>query len=206
MGLIPPFCTMSRFLSTPSARRATLSSAARSAGLGYFYPRPPRGGRQTKGMDATTPDLISIHALREEGDIEHSFWSLYLLSFLSTPSARRATLNMRCGHCTSCHFYPRPPRGGRRRWRRDRWCRRTYFYPRPPRGGRPAKLVQDDLGRNISIHALREEGDSASALSRHRTSAYFYPRPPRGGRLDALIGFFGADQHFYPRPPRGGRG
>ena len=33
-----------------------------------FYPRPPRGGRQAKGMDAATPDLISIHALREEGD------------------------------------------------------------------------------------------------------------------------------------------
>ena len=33
----------------------------------------------------------------------------------------------------------------------------------------------------ISIHALREEGDKRSASSRSY-GAYFYPRPPRGGR------------------------
>ena len=36
-------------------------------------------------------------------------------------------------------------------------------------------------GEGISIHALREEGDSAqSVLS--GCIFYFYPRPPRGGR------------------------
>ena len=36
----------------------------------------------------------------------------------------------------------------------------------------------------ISIHALREEGDSARiCCSRFRIN--FYPRPPRGGRRDA---------------------
>ena len=34
---------------------------------------------------------------------------------------------------------------------------------------------------NISIHALREEGDMYSARA-PRTSRHFYPRPPRGGR------------------------
>ena len=34
-----------RFLSTPSARRATGSSTRRQLSSGYFYPRPPRGGR-----------------------------------------------------------------------------------------------------------------------------------------------------------------
>ena len=33
----------------------------------------------------------------------------------------------------------------------------------------------------ISIHALREEGDPAAGLS-SSTVFYFYPRPPRGGR------------------------
>ena len=34
----------------------------------YFYPRPPRGGRQID-REAVVPVLmISIHALREEGD------------------------------------------------------------------------------------------------------------------------------------------
>ena len=33
----------------------------------------------------------------------------------------------------------------------------------------------------ISIHALREEGDAATAAFA-RFAIYFYPRPPRGGR------------------------
>ena len=34
-----------------------------------FYPRPPRGGRPSDLYDAGVGVLISIHALREEGDI-----------------------------------------------------------------------------------------------------------------------------------------
>ena len=56
------------FLSTPSARRATL-----------VY------GRQRRGK------LISIHALREEGDGFPPLMVLTIPVFLSTPSARRAT-------------------------------------------------------------------------------------------------------------------
>ena len=57
------------FLSTPSARRATRSrSSFRSRPAGYFYPRPPRGGR---------PDGERL--------------AQYEALFLSTPSARRAT-------------------------------------------------------------------------------------------------------------------
>ena len=57
-----------RFLSTPSARRATLELT-----------------------DEKKPIRISIHALREEGD--YALPSLYstALKFLSTPSVRRAT-------------------------------------------------------------------------------------------------------------------
>ena len=36
-----------QFLSTPSARRATSHRRCCRAGLGYFYPRPPRGGRRS---------------------------------------------------------------------------------------------------------------------------------------------------------------
>ena len=60
------------FLSTPSARRATLLLRC-PVGLG----------------------LISIHALCEEGDLEEVRASLEGLKFLSTPSARRATLQAR---------------------------------------------------------------------------------------------------------------
>ena len=78
---------------------------------------------------------ISIHALREEGDI--------LLGILL-----RVPLN----------FYPRPPRGGRPKTALRRMALR-YFYPRPPRGGRLGfQLLYGGLSQ-ISIHALREEGD-----------------------------------------------
>ena len=56
------------FLSTPSARRATLSCPAQILHCMYFYPRPPRGGRQIDNAFLGISDEISIHALREEGD------------------------------------------------------------------------------------------------------------------------------------------
>ena len=57
----------------------------------------------------------------------------------------------------------------------------TNFYPRPPRGGRHLSTRDFAAGKQISIHALREEGDLSSSVSLCRASN-FYPRPPRGGR------------------------
>ena len=146
---------------------------------GNFYPRPPRGGRRKRTLQEvaqyiflSTPSarratrlhrkqkrriLISIHALREEGDLllfhaePHPVISIHALReegdklrfvvhcesplFLSTPSARRATGRPGCGHQV---------------WR-------------------------------ISIHALREEGDICDQKA-VRQRKNFYPRPPRGGR------------------------
>ena len=39
---------------------------------------------------------------------------------------------------------------------------------------------------NISIHALREEGDGRRGIFA-RFGLDFYPRPPRGGRLSDTI-------------------
>ena len=169
-----------RFLSTPSARRATPSTASRLLRVSDFYPRPPRGGRQRSIGNGEAQSIISIHALREEGDAN------------GMRRTRRHT-----------NFYPRPPRGGRPscvppcaalslisihalREEGDRKPRRTShtqknFYPRPPRGGRrrnrclvhpnsrflstpSARRATGALqvwqpGHDISIHALREEGD-----------------------------------------------
>ena len=58
-----------RFLSTPSARRATRAFHSTVPGLRYFYPRPPRGGRQSCPHSRLQRLGISIHALREEGDL-----------------------------------------------------------------------------------------------------------------------------------------
>ena len=146
------------FLSTPSARRATRDAHRRAAAA----------------------VAISIHALRKEGDFFAHSRVPKLATFLSTPSARRAT----CSPCPRsdrlCYFYPRPPRGGRRR-KSSSPEPVIYFYPRPPRGGRPAAVTAVGSMLVISIHALREEGDEPWQVTRERP-LHFYLRPPRGGR------------------------
>ena len=57
------------FLSTPSARRATTTGWCDWQNSTNFYPRPPRGGRHLKKKRGDNPYFISIHALREEGDM-----------------------------------------------------------------------------------------------------------------------------------------
>ena len=78
------------------------------------------------------------------------------------------------------------------------------FYPRPPRGGRRTADATVKYTDDISIHALREEGDSSSALGASALPD-FYPRPPRGGRLWTMHRMQTPKTDFYPRPPRGGR-
>ena len=65
--------------------------ASKSSWMIYFYPRPPRGGRQLTRLDLGKLSDISIHALREEGDPAEVAEYMRGEVFLSTPSARRAT-------------------------------------------------------------------------------------------------------------------
>ena len=234
------------FLSTPSARRATALQPSLAGASFYFYPRPPRGGRQHKlterdleerflstpsarratfqGWCYTELAYISIHALREEGD-----------------------LCSRIRNQKDIHFYPRPPRGGRHVvvplvFDLD------GFLSTPSARRATSDFLQPHPVCGISIHALREEGDSGK-----RTicppGRNFYPRPPRGGRLAVCLPLLlfwlflstpsarratvdrhasrcfvhisihalreegdrrccswrHCGQYFYPRPPRGGR-
>ena len=185
----------------------------RKTGIINFYPRPPRGGRPDRKSHAVASDCISIHALREEGDAENAEKARRSLAFLSTPSARRATVTIVMELTDEPHFYPRPPRGGRPTSNsRTRTCTRFLstpsarratlhptagrehvrdFYPRPPRGGRLALLAFSFRAFCISIHALREEGDRLCRVL-PRMQKHFYPRPPRGGRPNMLGQFAGA--------------
>ena len=123
------------FLSTPSARRATVGNDAQAQDIeisihalreegdfngfarpresAYFYPRPPRGGRRGRNLERGFGHSISIHALREEGDGGKVIECSPAFKFLSTPSARRATVEAECQIEGENDFYPRPPRGGR---------------------------------------------------------------------------------------------
>ncbi len=57
----------------------------------YFNPRPPRGGRRLEPQYTALGVIISIHALREEGDPSPARAGAHDRRFQSTPSARRAT-------------------------------------------------------------------------------------------------------------------
>ena len=115
--------------------------------------------------------VISIHALREEGDMMGLLIHPRCLKFLSTPSARRAT-RARLPICKCWqHFYPRPPRGGRP-GPAPHHRQPKNFYPRPPRGGRRRTYRAFGMKVRISIHALREEGDLCKLPPRKRSNQF----------------------------------
>ena len=147
----------------------------------HFYPRPPRGGRHRGNAIRVVSEYISIHALREEGDVGLADKPQHIEPFLSTPSARRATVGLadKPQHIEPFLSTPSARRATPPPLRAT--AKRRNFYPRPPRGGRRDHPQLSENHPQISIHALREEGDFSA-----------YP-------------FFNAHSHFYPRPPRGGR-
>ena len=223
--MLPAFLTRwtTRFLSTPSARRATDGDISHYAVIEFLS--TPSARRATS----------------------NNSFSIRFFLFLSTPSARRATIDQQAeidSYLISIHALREE--GDTYRWSTLKKPR--YFYPRPPRGGRHHIQDAPAVSQQISIHALREEGDLLTPRGAD-VDRYFYPRPPRGGRqlstsdmaqgrrflstpsarratqvihksinikiflstpsarratLSSLnTGTGGAD--FYPRPPRGGR-
>ena len=100
------------------------------------------------------------------------------------------------------NFYPRPPRGGRRRCGAACAGRRD-FYPRPPRGGRPMAWFMRST--EVYFYPRPPRGGRRPASRVVTCPTYFYPRPPRGGRLSRPPGPNVIPNNFYPRPPRGGR-
>ena len=146
--------------------------------------------------------MISIHALRVEGDIENYLNNVLHLISIHALRVEGDESGLRCAGGFP-YFYPRPPGGGRRRVEADDIAV-DNFYPRPPGGGRLVGGLTLDPRDQISIHALRVEGD-------HRRRA----RPVRGAisihalrvEGDAKIAAICAlvARYFYPRPPGGGR-
>ena len=102
-----------------------------------FNPRPPRGGRLCKPVTAPPEQIISIHALREEGDV---------LSF-------GTALNF-------FNFNPRPPRGGRQISYAIGPCEYLISIHALREEGDLANAFDISSPILISIHALREEGDA----------------------------------------------
>ena len=107
----------------------------------YFYPRPLRGGRHHRAAAGRLGQVISIHALCEEGDHLIADHQVCPVAISIHALCEEGDGNVPC-----------------RRWRS------IYFYPRPLRGGRPELKDQMDDLDDISIHALCEEGDRCVEL------------------------------------------
>ena len=265
---LPPRVSVCTFLSTPSARRATSVWMVFMSELQNFYPRPPRGGRQSPCGRACNPRDFYPRPPRG-GRLSTNGIPAAAFRFLSTPSARRATkdgnkkgfewqisihalreegdvcdgLDNRAAEISIHALREEGDHGGgdtMTQWsisihalREEGDVKRSHlpgagdnFYPRPPRGGRqpPARVVPR-RGQFLSTPSARR----ATTLPPLPCAwlANFYPRPPRGGRrrcskaptssrtisIHALreegdaAGLPGKARppYFYPRPPRGGR-
>ena len=169
-----------RFLSTPSARRATTTTVQNATNVFVFLSTPSarRATLLEKGVQHSVHisihalreegdrvhrrhrqhRRISIHALREEGDAIKQLGFSYDFKFLSTPSARRATQDRQSQRGFAEDFYPRPPRGGRRMVEFGAMATIKFLStPSARRATRAGPFLR--FVNHISIHALREEGD-----------------------------------------------
>ena len=122
---------------------------------------------------------ISIHALREEGDLDYSFWSK--LRRISIHALREE------GDHQSGHLSARLP---------------ISIHALREEGD--ARIRAAKRRRMISIHALREEGDAHAAVRIDRLLRFLSTPSARratsnSGRIPDSL------ENFYPRPPRGGR-
>ena len=147
------------FLSTPSGWRATTSF-------------------NTKHRKST---IISIHALRVEGDISPKWRKCIKIIFLSTPSGWRATRKSWRHRFEVAQFLSTP--SGWRATRRGRPHLSRCRFLSTPSGWRATGLPAGLKSRcQISIHALRVEGDGMVYKGLYAYRLNFYPRPPGGGR------------------------
>ena len=146
-----------QFLSTPSARRATQSSAPCIRTGRHFYPRPPRGGRLRPPRAFQDGGHFYPRPPRG-GRLSSRPVVPSTCQFLSTPSARRAT---RC-------------------FKQRREKPKISIHALREEGDQSHTLPLPRLSLFLSTPSARRA--TLSSLNTGTGGADFYPRPPRGGR------------------------
>ena len=163
-------------------------------------------------------ETISIHALREEGDPSTNCVRLSRFNFYPRPP-RGGRLRHGWSRPTPKYFYPRPPRGGRPSGLSGT-AYQSYFYPRPPRGGRRGRcgcirliltFLSTPSARRathleiplesaiiISIHALREEGDST--ICRVHPQGHLFLSTPSARRATRVPNTSNSASRFLSTP------
>ena len=167
-----------------------------------FYPRPPCGGRPAAAVShlphykflstpsvwrATQPArrriqqrLISIHALRAEGDAGLGSPVPARWEFLSTLSSRRATLGWQVvfnGHLISIHALLAESDQISLAYRSNASAISIHALLAES----DPQAVNERPIPDISIHALLAESDECLRMGQVE-GKYFYPRSPRGER------------------------
>ena len=146
----------------------------------YFYPRPPRGGRPHNAGDGAVHVLISIHALREEGDMM-LLWSGW----------------------TVADFYPRPPRGGRRAACLE--PRQGTPFLSTPSARRATDNIGNDFMCSIFLSTPSARRATIQRSRAHTGNRRFLSTPSARRATRSPSRKLQSQIYFYPRPPRGGR-
>ena len=115
-------------------------------------------------MDGHRGQQISIHALREEGDV-------------SSGTIR----------CSPRYFYPRPPRGGRPAAAHV-LSSSGIFLSTPSARRATCCGVGVNLAVEISIHALREEGDAVALAAAAKLVISIHALREEGDTKEQVIG------------------
>ena len=167
--------------------------------------------------------VISIHALRGEGDVNYLFrrgeycyfnprppWGgrqkVYSrlqisLPFQSTPSVGRATKKSAQRRKRTRNFNPRPPWGGRQPTISMRARSRT-FQSTPSVGRATYFYHQSD--RRVEFQSTPSVGRATSPTTTiPKIVKYFNPRPPWGGRLCGIIACISIRTSFQSTPSVG---
>ena len=140
----------------------------------------PREGSDRTGKIYLSVGHISIHAPREGSDPQTisaarcPLWDFYPRS---PRGERRRRISLR--HLGVQHFYPRSPRGERPRPAPTAWLP-SYFYPRSPRGERPGPLTSSVL-KCVFLSTLPARGATLpTSFSMFEALAFLSTLPARG--------------------------
>ena len=129
----------------------------------YFYPRPPRGGRPHATLRIRRLIVISIHALREEGDPRLAFLGAAgVISIHALREEGDALPSLKSVRPSAISIHALREEG-------DADCpcvrfRKIRFLSTPSARRATYFCALSLLCRKISIHALREEGDATRGM------------------------------------------
>ncbi len=217
------------FQSTPSIRRTTFHTRTPALPSSNFNPRPPHGGRphvalylqyrsffccfsiflfhlfvfflDFLGGVFLKPNTETIFIYRVLHDFIPILWCRYSGGHDSTSFFTISHIARERGSVV--YFNPSPSA-----WRATaNWTQvdaHIDFNPRPPHGGRRREYNMRQVTLDISIHALRMEGD---AVTRNPIASLcpFQSTPSAWRATRCPVRCPSGREYFNPRPPHGGR-